>query len=530
MAIPGLGRIKRRLPAILAVDGYGRQFIRCALLWLVVAISAPALAGGGAAWASVVANSQSSATATTSASSWEIPPPASSPASLPALLIQMTDPGGLRTRLEEEGVQVTFTYYGDLFANPSGGVKQGPGYDGRFGTIIDADLEKLAGWSGMKFHASFHQIHGSEFSANNLENLMTVSGIEAPLSTRLFNLWVEQKLGSDVNLRIGQFTAGQEFLVSQNASLFVNATFGWPVLTAQDLPSGGPSYPEATPGVRLAFTPNDQLTIKAVIFSGDPAGPGADNPVERDPFGLAFRVRDPPLVIAELAYAYKQTKPGSGRENPHQEGMGARTGQPQNLDAVPSGLPGTVKFGVWVHTGRFADQRFDAQGGRLAVSRGPPLQHAGNFGVYAILDQMVWRVPGGASDRGLNFFLRVSAAPSDRNPIDLYADSGLTFKGPLASRPDDVLGLGLAFGRISPRAAAQDRDLVALSGTPMPIRDFEAAIELTYQIQVADGWAVQPNIQYIVHPGANVPNPVDPTGRSPIRDAAVLDMRTMLKF
>jgi carbohydrate-selective porin OprB len=35
----------------------------------------------------------------------------------------MTDPGGLRTRLEQEGIQFTFTYYGDLFANPSGGVK-----------------------------------------------------------------------------------------------------------------------------------------------------------------------------------------------------------------------------------------------------------------------------------------------------------------------------------------------------------------------------------------------------------------------
>jgi porin len=527
MAIPGLGRIKRRLPAILAVDGYSRQIIRSALLWPVVAIGAPALAGCGAAWASDVANSQPSATATPSPSAWETQ--ASSPASLPALLRQMTDPGGLRTRLEQEGIQFTFSYYGDLFANPSGGVKQGAGYDGRFGTIIDADLEKLVGWLGMKFHASFHQIHGSEFSTNHLENLMTVSGIEAPPSTRLFNLWIEQKLGSDVNLRIGQFTTAQEFLVSQNASLFVNATFGWPVLTAQDLPSGGPSYPEATPGVRLAFTPNDQLTIRAAIFNGDPAGRGAGNPVERDPFGLAFRVRDPPLLIAELAYAYNQTKPGSGRENPHQEGIGARARQPQDSSAAASGLPGTVKFGAWVHTGRFADQRFDAQGGLLAVSEGPPLQHGGNFGVYGILDQMVWRVPGDG-DRGLNFFLRVSAAPSDRNPIDLYAEGGLAFKGPLASRPDDMLGLGLAFGRISPRAAAQDCDLVALTGTPMPIRDFEAAIELTYQAQIADGWSVQPNIQYIVHPGGNVPNPLDPTGRSPIRDVTVLGMRTMLKF
>jgi porin len=262
---------------------YGiREIIRSASLRLIVAAGAPALAGCAVARANDAANAQSSAIAPSPAPP-EISSQSSSHASLPELLKRMTDPGDLRTRLEQEGIQFTFTYYGDLFANASGGVKRGPGYDGRFGTIIDADLEKLAGWSGAKFHASFHQIHGSEFSAGNLENLMTVSGIEAQPSTRLFNLWIEQKLGSYGNLRVGQFTAAQEFLVSQNANLFVNSTFGWPVLNAQDLPSGGPAYPEATPGVRLAFTPNEQLTVRAAIFNGDPAGPGAGNPVERDP-------------------------------------------------------------------------------------------------------------------------------------------------------------------------------------------------------------------------------------------------------
>lgn len=104
---------------------------------------------------------------------------------------------------------------------------------------------------------------------------MLVSGVEAPPAMRLFNLWIEQKLGSDANLRVGQITAAQEFLVSQNATLFVNTTFGWPALPAEDLPSGGPAYPEATPGARIAYMPNDHLTVKAAIFDGDPAGPGA---------------------------------------------------------------------------------------------------------------------------------------------------------------------------------------------------------------------------------------------------------------
>jgi porin len=486
--------------------------------WRIVAFSASALVGVPATWASDGWNLEVSASKQAQPSfsdAWK----------------QITDPGGIRSRLEQAGLQFTFTYYGDALGNLSGGVQQGLGYSGRFGTIVDADLEKLVGWFGAAFHASIHQIHGSGLSANNLENLMVVSGIEAPASSRLFNLWIEQKLGSNTNLRLGQITAAQEFLVSQNANLFVNSTFGWPALPAQDLPSGGPAYPEATPGARLKFTPSDQLTIMAAIFNGDPTGPGLGNPVARDPFGLAFRVNDSPMLIAELAYTYNQDQRGASQENPHQEGSRVRTSVQQSSAARPtaSGLPGTVKLGAWVHTGSFADQRFNARGGLLAASSANPLQHAGNFAVYGVIEQMLWRADGSGGDHGLNFFLRASAAPRDRNPVNLYFDTGLTFKGPIASRPDDTVGIGFAFGRISPQAGASDRDLVTLTGTPMPIRDYEAAIELTYQVQLTQDWSLQPDLQYITHPGGHVPNSLAP-GISSIPNATVIGARSILKF
>ena len=229
--------------------------------------------------------------------------------SLPAFLYQLTDAGGWRSKLEQQGLKFTFSYYDDAFVNPIGGVRQGSGHDGRFGTIIDADLEKLVGWSDATFHASIHQILGTQYSAANLDNLMLVSGVEAPPSTRLFNLWIEQEFANRLNLRIGQFTAAQEFLVSDNADLFVNSTFGWPVLASVDLPSGGPNYPEATPGARLQIAVTDHLTFRGAIFDGNPAGPGTGNPVSRDPYGLLFRVSDPPFFIAEFEYEYGGARP-----------------------------------------------------------------------------------------------------------------------------------------------------------------------------------------------------------------------------
>lgn len=446
--------------------------------------------------------------------------------SLPDALRKITDTGGWRSKLEQAGVQLTLTYYGDAFANPWGGVKQGLGYDGRFAAIIDADLSKLIGWSGAKFHTSLHFIHGTQFSTINLQNLALVSGIEAPPSARLFNLWIEQNFGSNINLRLGQFGVGQEFVVSPTAGLFVNAAFGWPVLPAVNLPSGGPAYPEATPAVRLTWKPNDQVTFRAAIFNGDPAGPGNQNPVYRDPYGVAFRVNDPPLLITELAFAHNQDRT-AGQEHPHEEGIRAqrRTRDGHGRSTSILDLPGSIKIGGWLHTAQFADQRYNTQGGLLAIS-GTPLMHSGNVTIYGLIDQMLWR----NGERELNAFLRVAGTPRDRNFLSYYVDTGFSYKGPIDARPDDLIGFAVSYSRVSPQAAAYDLDLEALTGSPMPIRNYETAVELTYQMQLADDWYVQPTLQYIINPGGHVPNPADPSGRSAIPNAFVVGLRTFLSF
>jgi porin len=445
-------------------------------------------------------------------------------------LRQFTDPGGLRTRLEQAGLQFNFNYYGDAFWNPIGGVKLGQGYDGRFAAIMDADLGRLAGWSGAVFHASLHQIHGTDFSPTDLQNFAQVSGVEAPPSSRLFNLWIEQKFGVQASLRVGQFTAAQEFMVSDIANLFVNSTFGWPVLPSENLPSGGPNWPEGTLGVRAQWSPTGALTLRAAVFNGDPAGPGTGNPVLRDPDGLAFRINDPPFVIAELEYDYNRDHKLE-ENNPNQEARAhppqpARQGADGSSGGLSGGLPGTIKIGGWYHTGQFADPHFDSQGGPLAVTDGTPQQHAGDFSVYGIVDQMLWR----SRTRELDGFVRVMGSPDNRNLISLYLDAGIALQGPLNGRQDDILGLGVTYARISPQAADADRDFAAITGTPIPIRDYEAVIELTYRIQLARNWSMQPNLQYIIHPGGNVASPNVPGGVTPISNALVLGWRTQLKF
>src|SRR6202008_4939544 len=99
-----------------------------------------------------------------------------------------------------------------------------------------------------------------------------------------------------------------------------------------------------------------------------------------------------------------------------------------------------------------------------------------------------------------------------------------------ASRTDDIVGIAFAYGRISPAAAATDRALAAITGVPIPIRDYEAAIELTYRLKLAEDWSIQPDLQYIFHPGANIANPANPASVSAIPHALGLRLRTALSF
>ena len=115
---------------------------------------------------------------------------------------------------------------------------------------------------------------------------MPVSNLEATDATRLFELWFEQHLYDDKLLvKFGQLAADEEFVTSDGGGFFLNGTWGWPSYTAADMPSGGPAYPLATPGVRVAVAPTDKLTVLAAVYNGDPVGPNCNG----DPQRLQFQ-------------------------------------------------------------------------------------------------------------------------------------------------------------------------------------------------------------------------------------------------
>ncbi len=407
---------------------------------------------------------------------------------------------GIRPSLSDRGIDIFGSYTVEVWGNTTGGLKQGTVYTGLLDFGVEIDLEKAIGWTGASVSTTWLWLSGRDASEDLTGNFLTVSNIAGFNTLRMFDLWFQQNLFDDkLSIRVGQLAADAEFIGSDYASLFINGTFGWPAFAYMNLPEGGPGYPMATLGARIALNPVEWFTFQSAVFQG--------NVFAQDVNRHGFRWR----LNAETGYTFLNEI--QIRWNQRDE---------------ETGLAGQFKAGAWAQTGQFADA--------LAESTA-----SGNFGFYGIIDQLLFREPGAESapaaglskdgktvvtkdfkvpvvleksDQGLGWFSRVAFTKTDRNFINFYFDTGLTYKGLIPTRDEDSLGLAFAYAQLSNGA----RSAVAEEGAvPMGA---EMVLELTYQAQLTPWLSVQPDLQYIINPG----------GTSSTENALVIGGRAAIAF
>lgn len=421
------------------------------------------------------------------------------------------DVWGLRPLLSRYGISFALSETSEVLGNLTGGVRQGFEYDGLTQMAVQLDTQQAFGWYGGTARASALQIHGRNLSADNLLTLQTASGIEADPGARLWELWYQQKFLEEdrADVKIGQMSLDQEFIVSQNALLFVNTMFGWPLVPSADLPGGGPAYPLSALGVRLRVRPTDSLTGLLAVTNGNPAPNNIGDPQQQNPSGTSFPLNGGALVIGELQYAYPA--------------LGSMV-----TSAQEQIRPVTFKIGFWYDSEEFVDLLFDDTGLSLAnpLSGGMPLTHHGNYSLYGVVDQMIWQSPTGST---LNLFTRAMGTPqADRNPVIFSLNAGLTLHGPLPTRSDDTAGLGMGYGRVSGSTAILNQQTAFFTSTFVPMQTGETFLELTYQYQLTPAVQLQPDFQYVFNPGAGIANPDNPS--QTINNEAVIGLRVNLTF
>lgn len=406
--------------------------------------------------------------------------------------------GGRRTQLSEKGVDFEFFYIGSVPMVVSGGRDIEKVYQGLLAMTLDLDSKKLVGYDGGHFHVSSLWLHGEKpFSDAFIGDLNKVNLIDYPNSFRLWELWYEHKFaGTNLSLKAGILSVDQDFIRPEYSSIFVNQTFFFPTIAFDvfDIPvypkgrHGLPSSPLSSPGIRLRYDPTPRCFVQAAIYDGNPDMSSSGTRIN-------LNNQEGALIYAETGYKWNQAQEDSG-------------------------LPGTAKVGGWYHT----DDFYDNYNTILSLFGASTAEtHSGNYGVYATLDQSLYR-EGDAKDpanQGLGAFARGGWSPKDRNLVEWALDGGLVYKGLIPTRDYDSLGLAAAWMWMSDDIADAQRTVNTALGFPLftPV-DYEGVVELTYKAQVTAWWTLQPSVQWVAHPG----------GSEAERDAWAVILMTTLRF
>jgi porin len=402
---------------------------------------------------------------------------------------QETVPSARQTKGEEpsrdplntfENIGLTFpiTLTTEVLGNFSGGSARRTIWESLLRAGINIDLEKAAGIKGLTASASGLYPQGSGLTGEAVHDYNTLSNIDAYDSLRLYEAWMQQELADGkISVRLGQILADAEFFSSEYGALFINSSFGAIPLISKNL--NAPIFPVAAPGLRLRVTPHQSFYAEAAVFSGDVGEPSTNN---KHNTRLTFHSSDGVLVFVETGFKTNPKKEGPALPTIPDEAPDSK--QPSTDSRLPT-LSGTYKLGAFFDSSSFSD----SAGG---------FPHHGDYSIYFIADQELWH-PAANGDRSVAIFTRVGAAPADRNEVTFYSDTGLNFKGLLASREKDTFGLGLSYTQLS-------HDLVGKSGDHIASHH-EAVLELTYQAAFGDHVSVQPDLQVIFNPGAVTPDP-----------------------
>jgi porin len=383
------------------------------------------------------------------------------------------DWGGLRADLISIGITPVASYTSQIMGNPSGGESRGFTYTGTLQASIVWDFNKLLHIPGLSFTIGGAWSTGKDLSARYIGNRFTVqSAYTAPGS------------GTN-NLTLGQIYFEQQLfnnsLVIAAGRLDPGATFGTLPVFDNYLNAGINSIPGSFAINNLSF---------AIYPPGVEWGAQAI-------YNLAQR-----FELAVGVFNTNQSSAGGGKgglDFAFQQGNRgvlsvAQVNYLVNHAVGDSGLPGQYSFGGYYDSNRFS-----------SLSK-PDFTQSGNYSIYGLFQQMVYRDGEAGSSKGLTVWGGTVLAPKSRvNVMPYFVGGGLSYQGLFSGRDNDVASAGVIWGTFSryiPRTTA------------------ETVIEANYEIALTHWLSITPDVQYVIRP----------SGSSAIKNALVLGTQVAIVF
>jgi len=239
-------------------------------------------------------------------------------------------------------------------------------------------------------------------------------------------------------VKTGVIDMNSEFNVSAVSSIFINGAQGLGLDLGQVGTNGPSVYPD--PRLGLVTAAEGAFGVKLAVFDGLTQAGGPQR-------------REGPLASHGALAIFEVARRTAG---------GAQ-----------------VSAAVWRHSANF--------GGVLQPVRAHPAS-----GGYVMIEAPLWH--GGA--RALSGMFRLGAADAKTEQIALHLTADLVLERPFLGPDGEILGLGVV------SAAIGDHARLRASLNRAPLEDAETVVEFTYRRPVSPRFFIQPDVQYIVHPGA----------------------------
>lgn len=366
-------------------------------------------------------------------------------------------------------LQLSLSYTSEVMGPFAGGVKRKADFLGSLTVGADLDLERLLQLPQTQVLIQGLALHGGS-PGNSIGDLQGASNIEAPRQIRLYQAWIQKTIGDDqFSLLAGVHDLNSEFYVTDASLLFVNSAFAiGPELTESG--TVGPSiYPNPGLAARASARIIQDLSIRAGLYEAIPTDP--QNPTSSK---IRYSPSDGFLAIGQLEWKTE-------------------------IRAQPT----HVSMGYWAYTRKQEDLSekeapiavVDPEAEAESEPAEGDAQRVRSQGIYATLNQKIYSEIEGR-DPGLSSFFRIGWASPEANRLSGTLSLGLNYLGLFKGRELDELGLGISLSRASShelRAQAQEKGDAT--------QRQETVFELTYRAQFNSWLSVQPDLQWIVHPG-----------------------------
>lgn len=198
-----------------------------------------------------------------------------------------------------------------------------------------------------------------------------------------------------------------------------------------------PIFPLTSPGITFCWQTYPKLCLKTAVYKGNPID------FDANPYNIKWNLNYLKGLLWVTEAQYKWV--GNQKKN------------------------NVLKTGFFLH-------EHSPENDVVNSETGNKLTH--DYGFYLVGDHQLYSY----STHGLSIFYQLGVSP--RNDNFGYLGAGCTYTGLFSKKGSDVLGLAVADGMLTKE---RGRD--------------ETAFELTYKVHVSDQIYLQPEMQYVLHPG-----------------------------